>query len=119
EKDLRETYLYAFKKLVDAGVESVMCAYNRVNGEPCCTGPTLLHHILREEWQFKGHVVTDCGALDDIWERHKALNGPVETAAAALKAGVNLDCSDILQNDALKAVEKGWLTRQDLDSALA
>ena len=119
EKDLRETYLYAFKKLVNAGVESIMCAYNRVNGEPCCSGPTLLHHILREEWQFQGHVVTDCGALDDIWERHKALDGPVETAAAAIKAGVNLDCSNILQNDVLKAIDQGLISRRDLDSALA
>jgi beta-glucosidase len=55
EKDLRETYLYAFKKLVEAGVESVMCAYNRVNDEPCCTGNTLLQTILRKEWKFKGH----------------------------------------------------------------
>ena len=119
EKDLRETYLYAFRRLVDAGVESIMCAYNRVNGEPCCTGPTLLHHILREEWHFTGHVVTDCGALDDIFLRHKVLPGPVETAAAAVKAGVDLDCSDILQDDVLKAVEKGLLTRPDVDSALA
>ena len=119
EKDLRETYLYAFKRLVDAHVESIMCAYNRVNGEPCCSGPTLLHRILREEWKFKGHVVTDCGALDDIFARHKVLDGPVATAAAAIKAGVNLDCSSVLQQDALKAVAQGLLTRADLDSALA
>ncbi|HTI07218.1 MAG TPA: glycoside hydrolase family 3 N-terminal domain-containing protein [Puia sp.] len=119
EKDLRETYLYAFHKLVNAGVESIMCAYNRVNGEPCCSGPTLLHHILREEWQFKGHVVTDCGALDDIFARHKVLSGPLETAVAAIKAGVNLDCSSILQNDVLKALDQGMLSRQELDSALA
>jgi beta-glucosidase len=119
EKDLRETYLYAFKRLVDSGVESVMCAYNRVNGEPCCSGPTLLHRILRDEWHFSGHVVTDCGALDDIFERHKALPGPMETAAAAIKAGVDLDCSNILQDDALKAVQAGLLTTQQVDSALA
>jgi beta-glucosidase len=119
EKDLRETYLYAFKRLVDSGVESIMCAYNRVNSEPCCSGPTLLHRILREEWHFSGHVVTDCGALDDIFLRHKALPGPVETAAAAIKAGVDLDCSNVLQDDVLKAVDAGLLTRQDVDSALA
>ncbi|HTI92688.1 MAG TPA: glycoside hydrolase family 3 N-terminal domain-containing protein [Puia sp.] len=119
EKDLRETYLYAFKRLVDSGVESIMCAYNRVNSEPCCSGPTLLHRILREEWHFNGHVVTDCGALDDIFLRHKALPGPVETAAAAIKAGVDLDCSNVLQDDVLKAVNAGLLTRQDVDSALA
>ncbi len=119
EKDLRETYLYAFKRLVDSGVESIMCAYNRVNGEPCCSGPTLLHRILREEWHFNGHVVTDCGALDDIFLRHKALPGPVETAAAAVKAGVDLDCSNVLQDDVLKAVNAGLLGKQDVDSALA
>jgi beta-glucosidase len=119
EKDLRETYLYSFKKLVDAGVESVMCAYNRVNGEPCCTGPTLLHHVLLDEWHFKGHIVTDCGALDDVFERHKTLPGPVETAAAAIRAGVDLDCSSVLQRDVVKAVERGLLTKQEVDSALA
>ena len=119
EKDLRETYLYAFKKLVNADVESIMCAYNRVNGEPCCSGPTLLHRILREEWQFKGHVVTDCGALDDIWSRHKALPSALATAVAAIKAGVNLDCSSILQDDVLEALHQGLISQQELDSALA
>lgn len=119
QKDLRETYLYSFKRLVDSGVESVMCAYNRVNSEPCCSGPTLLHTILKEEWHFNGHVVTDCGALDDIFLRHKTLPGPVETAAAAIKAGVDLDCSNILQNDVLQAINQGLLTRTDVDSALA
>ena len=119
EKDLRETYLYAFKRLVDSGVEAVMCAYNRVNGEPCCSGPTLLHTILKEEWKFKGHVVTDCGALDDIFLRHKALPGPVATAAAAIKAGVSLDCSSVLQKDVLAAVDSGLLSLRDVDSALA
>ncbi|MBS1663301.1 MAG: glycoside hydrolase family 3 C-terminal domain-containing protein [Bacteroidetes bacterium] len=119
EKDLRETYLYSFKRLVDSGVESIMCAYNRVNGEPCCSGPTLLHRILKEEWHFNGHVVTDCGALDDIFARHKALPGPVETAAAAIKAGVDLDCSNVLQNDVIQAVNTGLLTPKDVDSALA
>jgi beta-glucosidase len=119
EKDLRETYLYAFKKLVDAGVESIMCAYNRVNSEPCCTGNTLLRNILRNEWKFKGHVVTDCWALDDVFLRHKTLSNNIETAAAAIKAGVNLDCSNLLQSDAMKAVQQNLLTKTDVDSALA
>lgn len=118
EKDLRETYLYAFKKLVDAGVESIMCAYNRVNDEPCCSGSTLLRHILRNEWKFKGHVVTDCWALEDVWLRHKALSNSVETAAMAIKAGVNLDCSFLLQDDVMKAVEQKLLTEKEVDSAL-
>ena len=119
EKDLRETYLYAFKKLVDSGVESVMCGYNRVNDEPCCTGNTLLQKILRQEWKFKGHVVTDCGALDDIWRRHKVMPTSVEVAAAAIKAGVNLDCSNLLQEDVMKAIDQKLVTIADVDSALA
>ncbi|MFL5809238.1 MAG: glycoside hydrolase family 3 protein, partial [Flavisolibacter sp.] len=118
EKDLRETYLYAFKKLVDAGVESVMCAYNRVNGEPCCTGNTLLKKILHEEWAFNGHVVTDCWALDDVFLRHQSLSNSVETAAAAIRAGVNLDCSTLLQNDVMKAVQQHLLSESEVDSAL-
>ncbi|OQP61327.1 glycosyl hydrolase [Niastella vici] len=119
EKDLRETYLYAFHALVDAGVESVMCGYNRVNDQPCCTGNILLQQILRNEWKFKGHVVTDCGALDDIFMRHKVMASGVEVAAAAIKAGVNLDCSSILQKDVMKAIEQKLITEQEVDSALA
>ena len=118
EKDLRETYLYAFKKLIDSGVEAVMCAYNRVNGEPCCTGRTLLQDILRNEWHFKGHVVTDCWALEDIWLRHKVILTSVDVAAAAIKAGVNLDCANILQDDVMTAIGKGLLTEKDVDDAL-
>ena len=119
EKDLRETYLYAFKKLVNAGVASVMCAYNRVNGEPCCTGNTLLQNILRKEWGFTGQTVTDCWALEDIWARHKTLPGSVEVAAAAIRAGVNLDCSNLLQDDVMKAIQQKLLTQREVDSALA
>ncbi len=99
EKDLRETYLYAFEKLVNGGVESIMCAYNRVNGEPCCTGKTLLQDILKDEWGFEGHVVTDCWALEDIYARHKVMATAVEVTAAAVKAGINLDCSNLLQDN--------------------
>ena len=118
EKDLRETYLYAFKKLVDAGVESVMCAYNRLNDQPCCTNSELLKQILRKEWKFKGHVVTDCWALEDIWRTHKVMNNSVEVAAAAIKAGVNLDCSNMLQDDLIKAYQKNLVTVAEIDTAL-
>jgi beta-glucosidase len=118
EKELRETYLYAFKELADAGVEAFMCAYNRVNGEPCCASFTLLDSILRKEWKFKGHVVADCWALDDIYKGHKMVAGPSEAAAAAIKAGVNLDCSDLLQNAAPVALQKGLLTSLDIDKAV-
>ncbi len=119
EKDLRETYLYAFHALVINGVESVMSAYNSVNGTPNSINKLLLTDILRKEWGFKGHVVTDCGALDDVYATHKALPGPVEAAAAAIKAGVDLDCSTILQEDAIKAVKQGLLTEKEIDGALS
>lgn len=118
EKDLRETYLYAFKKLVGGGVESVMCAYNRLNNEPCCTSNTLLTEILHKEWGFKGHVVTDCGALYDILDYHKVMNDPAEVAAAAIKAGVNLDCSNLLQKNVLEAYRRKLISDKLIDSSI-
>ena len=118
EKDLRETYLFSFKKLVDAGVESVMCAYNRINNEPCCTGPNLLQHILRNEWEFKGQIVTDCGALDDIITGHKMINSREELAAAAIEAGINLECGGVLQTEVMNAINKGLINEADVNKAL-
>ena len=120
EKDMRETYLYAFHALVSgAHVESVMAAYNSINGTPNSTNKWLLTEVLRKEWGFKGHVVTDCGALDDVFLTHKAEKGPVEAAAAAIKAGVNLDCSSILQEDVVKAVQQKLITEKEVDVALS
>ncbi len=120
EKDLRETYLYAFHALVvNAKVNSVMSAYNRINGMPNSINKTLLTDILRKEWGFKGHVVTDCGALNDVYETHKTLKGPVETAAAAIKAGINLDCSTVLQEDIIEAINQKLITEKEVDQALS
>lgn len=119
EKDLRETYLYAFRALVTKGkVESVMSAYNSINGIPNSVNKTLLTDILRKEWGFQGHVVTDCGALDDVFSTHKYIVSPVEAAAAAIKAGVNLDCSTVLQDDIIKAIDQKLLTVKELDQSL-
>ena len=118
EKDFRETYLYAFHALVSNGVESVMSAYNRINGVPNSINKTLLTDILRKEWGFKGHVVTDCGALDDVYSTHKTLPNAVEVAAAAIKAGINLDCSSILQNDVIKAINQKLITEKEVDQRL-
>ncbi|MEO3403441.1 glycoside hydrolase family 3 N-terminal domain-containing protein [Mucilaginibacter sp. CAU 1740] len=118
EKDLRETYLYAFHELVQNKVESVMSAYNAINGVPNSINKVLLTDILRKEWGFKGHVVTDCGALDNVYLQHKVLPSGVEVAAAALKAGVDLDCSTVLQRDGLEAIKKGLLTEKEVDQAL-
>ncbi len=118
EKDLRETYLYAFQKLVGAGVESVMSAYNSINGVPSSINAKLLDTILRKEWGFKGHVVTDCGALDGVFESHHATNSNIATAAAAIKAGINLDCSSILQKDVKMAVEQKLISEKEIDASL-
>lgn len=96
EKDLFETYLPAFEACVkEAGVESVMGAYNRVNGEACCGSYRLLRDILRGQWGFRGHVVSDCWALKDFHEYHRVTKTPVESAALALDAGCDLNCGNM------------------------
>lgn len=119
EKDLRETYLYAFKKLVEGGVESIMCAYNRLNGEPCCASNNLLYDILKKEWKFTGHIVTDCGAIDDMVTFHKYYENKVEAVAATLKAGTNLDCSGLYQAHLKEALERNLITEKDIDASVA
>ena len=117
-KDLHETYLYAFKALVDAGVESIMCAYNRTNDEACCGSPALLLDILRDDWGFEGHILSDCWALKDFFEGHGVSADRAEAAALALKSGVNLNCGDTYPF-LLEAVERGLVTEQEIDASLA
>jgi beta-glucosidase len=118
-QDLRETYLPAFKALVqEANVEAVMCAYNSTNGEPCCGNQFLLDQVLRKEWGFKGHVVSDCGALDDLYQGHKTVKTKTEAAALALQRGVDLNCGDTYTK-LPEAVRQGLLKETQVDSALA
>jgi beta-glucosidase len=117
EIDFRETYLPAFRELVEADVEAVMCAYNRTYDEPCCGSPFLLTEILRNEYGFMGHIVSDCWALDDIWARHEVVETRVEAAAMAADAGVNLNCGYIYKY-LPEAVEKGMISEQDVDEIL-
>ena len=117
-KDLQETYLPAFKSLVDAGVESVMCAYNRTNGEPCCGNDYLLNTMLRQKWGFKGHIVSDCWALVDFHAGHKVTANAVETSALALKRGVNLNCGSTYNPNLIEAVKQGLVTEKEIDEAL-
>jgi beta-glucosidase len=96
EKDMWETYLPAFEALVkDAQVESVMGAYNRVNGEPCCGSKTLLVDILRNKWGFAGFVVSDCWALIDFHTGHGVTGSPEESAALAMKNGCDINCGSV------------------------
>ena len=92
-KDLYETYLPQFEACVkEAGVESVMGAYNRTNGEPCCAHSYLMGKVLLAEWGFEGHFVSDCWAIRDFHENHKVTSDPVESAALALEQGCDLNC---------------------------
>ena len=117
-KDLRETYLPAFKALVNAKVEAVMCAYNRTNGEPCCANNYLLTEVLRKEWNFQGHVVSDCWAIADFYQGHKTVATQAEAAALAVKSGVSLNCGDEYPA-LLEAVKKGLITEKQIDDQLA
>ncbi len=117
-KDFRETYLPAFKRLVDEGVESVMGAYNRVYGEPCCGSKLLLEDILRGEWGFEGHVVSDCWAIRDFHTTHKVTKTIEESAALALKNGCDLNCGSVYCDALEDALKLGLVTEADVDRAL-
>lgn len=117
KKDMRETYLPAFEKLVkEAGVEAVMGAYNRTNGEPCCGSKTLMQDILRDEWQFEGHYVSDCWAIRDFHENHMVTETPEESAAMALKAGCDVNCGNTYLH-MLSAYNQGLVTEEEITLA--
>lgn len=118
EQDLRETYLPAFKACVkEAGVEVVMGAYNRTNGEACCGSARLLEDILRGEWQFNGHVTSDCWAIRDFHEYHMVTSTPVESVALAMNKGCDLNCGNIYGN-LLKAVKDGLVEEETITRAV-
>lgn len=117
-QDMYETYLPAFKACVqEAKVEAVMGAYNRTNGEPCCGSRTLLKDILRDEWGFKGHVVSDCWAIKDFHGGHGVTSGPVESVSLAVANGCDLNCGNLFIY-VKEAVEKGMIPEERVDEAL-
>lgn len=116
EADLRETYLPAFRTLVvDAGAYSVMGAYNMFRDFPCCANP-ILYGILRNEWGFKGYVVSDCWAVSDFYKFTGFAKDPAEAAAQAVKAGTDLECG-VDYKHLVEAVERGLLTEADINLA--
>jgi beta-glucosidase len=119
KRDLYETYLPAFKKLVmEAKVEAVMGAYNRTLDEPCNGSKLLLEDILRGEWGFDGHVISDCGALTDFHLNHKVTKDAAETVALALKRGCDMGC-DHVYSEIPEAIARGLIIEADVDRALA
>ena len=116
-RDLWETYLPAFKDLVQkAGVQEVMCAYQRFEGEPCCGSNRLLQQILRDEWGFDGLVVSDCGAIGDFWRpgRHGVSDDAASASAKAVLSGTDVECGSNYKRlpDAVKA---GEITEKQID----
>ncbi len=120
ERDLWETYLPAFKALVQQGdVKEIMCAYQRNDGEPCCANTRYLHQILRQEWGFQGLVTSDCGAIRDFWapgyHGFSATKG--EAAAKAVIAGTDLECGS--EYKALpQALKEGKITEEQINTSL-
>ena len=119
--DMEDSYLPAFRAAVVEGkAGSVMCAYNSLNGEPDCANSFLLEETLRKDWQFKGYVVSDCGAITDIYQNHKYVKTIDEAAAVSMKRGTDLDC-DFSQTESagyLDAVKKGELSEAEVDRSL-
>ena len=116
EKDLEETYLPAFKALVqESGVEAVMGAYNRTNGEPCCASSYLMEK-LRGEWGFEGHFVSDCWAVRDFHEGHKVTSGPMESVKMALEAGCDVNCGCTYQH-IMNAYNAGMISEEVITRA--
>src|SRR5207247_5003985 len=96
---------------------SLMCAYNRVFGSPACGSALLLDTILRGEWRFPGYVVSDCGAIDDMYERHRVVPTAAAAAALGVRMGTDLDCGREY-GSLLDAVHQGLITEQAIDSAV-
>jgi beta-glucosidase len=124
QRDLRMTYLPAFQACItEAKAYSIMGAYNQVNGEACCASPTLLQKILRGEWGFDGYVVSDCGAIDDIYSNHGLAKSGAEAAAMAVKAGCDLECGCTYgiacdYGELQKAAQQGLVTEGDIDRSV-
>ncbi len=117
--DLYDTYLPAFEACIkEAGAYSIMCAYNSLLGNACCGSPMLLHNILRNDWNFKGYVVSDCGAVSDIFMTHKIVNTAPEAAALAVKSGTDLNCGRVYSSALISAVKQDLLTEKDIDTAV-
>lgn len=113
KKDMEETYLPAFKDLVDAGVEGFMGAYNRTNGEPCCGSKTLIKDLLREQWHFSGYFTSDCWAIADFHLHHGVTSTPLQSVALALKNGCDLNCGNTYAY-ILQALQEGLITEEEI-----
>ncbi|MGA9657550.1 MAG: glycoside hydrolase family 3 C-terminal domain-containing protein [Asticcacaulis sp.] len=124
--DMEDTYLPAFRAaIVEGKANSIMCAYNRINGQPACGNTFLMEDRLRQAWNFKGYVVSDCDAVVDIANHHKYASDPAAAVAVALKTGVDNECNGATLSDTpglgdryKEAYDRGLITMNDIDTAL-
>ena len=118
KRDLQETYLPAFRAtIVEGKADSVMCAYNRTNGQPCCANKQLMTDMLRKDWGFNGYAVSDCGAIGDIWKGHRFAKSEAEASALAVKAGTDLACGREY-GSLVTAVKEGLISEAEIDVAV-
>ncbi len=114
--DLWDTYLPAFRNLVvNAKVAGVMCAYNAFRGQPCCGSDILLTNILRDKWKFTGYMTSDCGAIDDFYQRHKTHTSAETASADAVLHGTDVECGNVSYLSLQKAVHDKMITEQQID----
>ena len=128
ERDLRQSYLPHFRKsIIEGKAESVMCAYNRFDGCPCCGSHPLLQDILRGKWGFQGYVVSDCGAIRDIYHSHHTADNSIEASAIAVKGGTDLNCGRNWEekyewlneyHNLVQAVELGLMTEGSINASV-
>jgi beta-glucosidase len=119
DHDLWDTYLPAFRQLVvNAKVAGVMCAYNAYQGQPCCGSDKLMVNILRNKWNFKGYVTSDCGAIDDFYQTHKMFPDAESSATDAVLHGTDVECGNHTYKTLMQAVKDGKLTEKDIDVSL-
>jgi beta-glucosidase len=119
QRSLREYFLPAFKAcIVEGKAFSIMAAYNEVNGIPCPADTLLLRNILRNEWGFKGFVVSDCDAVGDVYSQHHYVSSAAQAAAISLKAGTDMNCGSTMPQNLAMAISSGLCTEADMDVAL-
>ena len=118
ERDLHETYLPHFREcIINGGVQSIMCAYNMLEGEPCCGNTFLLEDVLRKNWGFDGYVVSDCWALTDFYNFQPTSKNSAEAGALALKAGTDLNCG-VVYRDLQQTIDSGFINEEKIDLSL-
>ncbi|HEX5171299.1 MAG TPA: glycoside hydrolase family 3 C-terminal domain-containing protein [Cyclobacteriaceae bacterium] len=118
QRDFQETYLPQFEMGIKEGhAYSIMCAYNRLNGEACCGSDKLLTDLLRKDWGFQGYVVSDCDAVEDIYQHHKIVATPEEAAALAVRSGCDLSCGKVFKS-LNEAVDEKLITEEEIDVAV-